>query len=122
MLYFSDDTSAHPSHQKNFSHLRMGNLQPCIYCLYVLLCVEVLTLVPVDVTLFGNGGFADVIKMRLYCRKVGPKSNTTGVLLGRGKETEGRWSHEDRGRGGTHAAQRRAQGSRGWKRQGGLLP
>ena len=36
-----------------------------------------------DVTLFGSSVFPDVIKkMRLCCIGVGPKSITTGVLIG----------------------------------------
>ena len=38
-------------------------------------------------TLLGNRGFADVIKLRIrsYWIRVGPKFNKTGVLIRRGK-------------------------------------
>ena len=50
--------------------------------------VEVLTLIPVNVTSFGSRVFANVIKVRPYWSRKDPKSNKTGILNRRGKLTQ----------------------------------
>lgn len=72
-------------------------------------------------TSLGNRVFADVInyvKMRSYLSTVGSKSNMTGVLIRKGKETQrdtGRWPCDDRGTG-----RRRLRGNGDKGKEGGL--
>jgi hypothetical protein len=60
--------------------------------------MQVLTLVPINVTIFGNIVFKDVIKiqvrMRSFWSRVGLYSNTLGGLLRKGKKTRDKYTEK----------------------------